>query len=565
MKRRATTCGRRVAAWLTGAAVLSLAAVPVSAQQIPGAAAPGRVEQPFQGAPTVPPPSGAPVTPRGLAPAEAPPGADKVHFVLQRVQIEGATVFQPGDFAPLYQGLVGKDVTLAQMYQVAAAITAQYGNAGYVLSQALVPAQQINGGVVRLQVVEGYVAKVTFRNESGGAVDDGLLAAYGAKLARAQPLTARALERYLLLMNDLPGVSARALMQPSTTPGAADLVVVIERKPYDGLVGIDNRGNRFIGPYQATGALNLNDLIGRDDRTGLRVINTVPLRDLHYGELSHEEPIGDEGTKLAIGGFYTDSHPGASLDGLHNKDYSVWLQATHPFIRSRAENLMVRARLEISSFDGELGPTLISKDDLRVLRLQAAYDRVDTLWLTAANQAALELSQGIDALGARTVNARPGTDPSFTKVAATVSRDQPLFDRFSMLVASAGQYSQDVLPVSELFGFGGTQFGRGYDFSEIVGDSGFAAKAELRYTETVNGGRLQSWQAYTFFDAGVVWNNAAFIAAKRQTATSTGVGLRAAFDYNISGYVELGVPLTRKVAAEKDKSPRAFFGVQMRF
>ena len=567
MKRHAMHFQGRIAASLAVAALLGLAVAPVGAgaQQIPGSAAPGRIEQQFQGAPAASATGAAPVTPRGLAPAEAPPGADKVHFVLRRVQIEGATVFQPSDFAPLYQDMVGKDVTLAQMYQVAAAITAKYGNAGYILSQALMPAQQINAGVVRLQVVEGYVAKVTFRNQSGAAADDALLAAYGAKLSRSQPLTARDLERYLLLMNDLPGVSARALMQPSTTPGAADLVVVIERKAYDGLAGIDNRGNRFVGPYQASGAFYLNDLIGRDDRTGLRAINTIPLKDLHYGEISHEEPIGDEGTKLTIGGFYSDAHPGASLAGLHDKDYSIWFQATHPFIRSRAENLSVRARLDISSFDAELGSTLVSRDDLRVLRLQAAYDRVDTFWLTAANQAALELSQGIDAFGARTKNARPGTDPNFTKVAATVSRDQQLFDRFSILIAGAGQYSGDTLPVSELFGFGGPQFGRGYDFSEIVGDSGFAGKAELRYTEIVSGGRLQSWQVYTFFDAGVVWNNVAFVTTKRQTATSTGVGLRATLDYNISGYVELGVPLTRKVAAEGDKSPRAFFGVQMRF
>jgi len=555
----------RTRAVLTGAILISLAAAPAWAQQVPGSVAPGRIEQQFQGAPPVAPPTGAPVTPRGLPPAEAPPGAEQVHFVLQRVQIDGATVFRPSDFAPLYQDLIGKDVTLARMYQVAAAITAQYGNAGYILSQALVPAQQINGGVVRLQIVEGYVAKVTFRNDSGGPVDDGLLAAYGAKIARSQPLTAHDLERYLLLMNDLPGVSARALMQASATPGAADLVVVIDRKPYDALIGFDNRGNRFIGPYQATGSFSLNDLIGRDDRTGLRFINTVPLKDLHYGEISHDEPIFAEGTKLGIGAFYSDVHPGGSLNGLHDKDYSIWFQATHPFIRSRGENLSLRARFEISSFDAKLGSTLVSSDDLRVLRLQLAYDRVDTFWLTAGNQAALELSQGIGVAGARTQNARPGTSPTFTKVAATVSRDQPLFDHVSMVLASAGQYSRDVVPVSELFGFGGTEFGRGYDFSEIVGDSGLAGKAELRYTEIVSGGHLQAWQPYAFFDAGVVWNNFAFLTAKRQTATSTGVGVRATFDHNISGYVELGVPLTRKVAAENDKSPRGFFGVQMRF
>src|SRR6185437_12748072 len=96
--------------------------------------------------------------------------------------------------------------------------------------------------------------------------------------------------------------------------------------------------------------------------------------------------------------------PGGSLNGLHDKDYSIWFQATHPFIRSRGENLSLRARFEISSFDAKLGSTLVSSDDLRVLRLQLAYDRVDTFWLTAGNQAALELSQGIGVAGARTQN-----------------------------------------------------------------------------------------------------------------------------------------------------------------
>lgn len=66
-------------------------------------------------------------------------------------------------------------------------------------------------------------------------------------------------------------------MQPSPTPqGAAELVVVVERKPFDASVSVDNRGTRFIGPYEATLAGAANNLFGRDDRTELRTNVTSP-------------------------------------------------------------------------------------------------------------------------------------------------------------------------------------------------------------------------------------------------------------------------------------------------
>ena len=39
-------------------------------------------------------------------------------------------------------------------------MSARYRNDGYILSQVIVPAQSVEGGVVRLQAIEGHVAAI---------------------------------------------------------------------------------------------------------------------------------------------------------------------------------------------------------------------------------------------------------------------------------------------------------------------------------------------------------------------------------------------------------------------
>ena len=88
-------------------------------QVVPPPIAPGRVEQPLQPRPTVPPTGGAPALPTIPGGGEMPAGAESVHFVLRGVQLSGVTMYPAGTLDGLYASLVGKDVTLAQVYSVA--------------------------------------------------------------------------------------------------------------------------------------------------------------------------------------------------------------------------------------------------------------------------------------------------------------------------------------------------------------------------------------------------------------------------------------------------------------
>lgn len=169
-----------------------------AAAQVPTTAEPGRVEQRFK-TPLVPQTSLEIQIPGPKAPMPSAEVA-KIHFTLTAVVIDGASVFLPSDFEPLYRPLLGKDVTLAQIFELRDAITAKYRKAGFVLSQAIIPPQKIVGGVVHIRVIERYIDHAEFHSDANDR--RGLIKRMAEKITESRPLTIGALERYVLLVTE---------------------------------------------------------------------------------------------------------------------------------------------------------------------------------------------------------------------------------------------------------------------------------------------------------------------------------------------------------------------------
>src|SRR5438128_2637429 len=169
------------------------AAVPAQQFQLPGTAVPERMRERL-----APQPSATPVAPQVTIEREEgkePPGAEKLRFRLVGIQLTGNRAFGDADLLPLWQGRLGQDVSLSDIYQLAEAITAKYRNAGYILARTVVPPQKLTAGIVRLRVVEGYIDKVSILGSPPGRE---LIERIAAHLTEIRPITAAVLERYLL-------------------------------------------------------------------------------------------------------------------------------------------------------------------------------------------------------------------------------------------------------------------------------------------------------------------------------------------------------------------------------
>src|SRR6185437_15638012 len=147
--------------------------------------------------------------------------------------------------APLIGPYLHHQIALTDLFKLADAITAKYRADGYILSRAVVPAQHI-GKTAKIAAVEGFVSAVHFQG-----YDSPRLEYYGEAITQSRPLRASVLERYLLLANDLAGVTAHAVLAPSPdVEGSATLTVITEQKRADAQLAMDNRGTKYIGPFQ---------------------------------------------------------------------------------------------------------------------------------------------------------------------------------------------------------------------------------------------------------------------------------------------------------------------------
>ena len=505
--------------------------------------------------------------------AKAPAGAEKTKFQLVSVKVTKMTAYTDTDVFPLYESMVGKTISLADIYGLAEKLTTKYRNDGYVLTQVIVPPQTIESGHIKLRVVEGFVDDVTFQGSTRG--DISYLQPYADKIKASKPLNAKTLERYLLLINDLSGMSAKAVLSPSTkTPGASNVTLVVEQKPADASFVMDNRGSRYMGSLQFNTGARLNNALGFYEAINLQVATAPdgwPKREMDNLNIGVSVPIQYEGTKVTLNGGVTPTHPGYTLSEFDVKgmSHALNLEVMHPFIRSRSENLYVTLKfnyLNAKRTDNLGGPPI--KDKLRVVRLNSTYQFTDRLF--GINTINAEISKGFDIFGGSSKGdanmTRANGDPGFFKGTAEASRLQRITDMFDIFVGATGQLSANTLLASEEFGVGGASYGSAYDNSEITGKNGVAMRLELR-ANPLPPSQLQKLQFYGFYDIGKVWDpNNAVASDHIRSIASAGTGLRMSLNETFSASFEVAVPLTSEVETmQDDHNPRLFGSLTARF
>ena len=562
--------GRR---WVrSGMAVLAVVgiAAPVVAQQVdvPGFR-PGREPELLQ--PSQPQPKATLdlYVPEGGGGA-AVPEAEGIQMHLTSLAIDGATVYPQAELAALYQPLLDKgDVTLADIYRLAEAITVKYRDDGYVLSRALVPAQKISGGAVRLTVVEGFVDRVSIEGDklAEDAAIRPTLNDYLDKIKASRPARIQDIERYLLLINDLAGIRARSVIRPSPSGdlGASELVLVTEETPVDAQAILDNYGSKYVGPWELFAESNLNSPFGLGEKVTVRALTTQPISELKFTQGALSLPLGSEGLTLAGNVSYSDSHPGFLLAPLDVIARSLTAEGTlsYPLIRSRAQNLTVAGGYHYGRIATDVLNAPFSRENARSVFANATYDFADS-W-DGSNLLGLTVTQGLDWMNATGKNAlysaRADAGANYTKFSGDILRNQQLDTNLTLVLSGQWQYSAVPLPSSQEFALGGKALGRGYDAGEISADSGIGGKIELRYGETVDTPSITSYAVYAFYDVGQVWSadpaDRGTVNASHSIA-STGLGAQAGLGDWANLKLEAAKPLTAVPAVQRQDKPAAW-------
>ncbi len=527
------------------ACVSVLVPLPARAQTIPNAADISRVKpeekipRPERAAPTtitVPAQKGA---------VDIPAAARSVKFHLQSITIIGASAYSQEELQDTYSDYLDKEITLDTIYMVAGAITERYRNAGYFLSRAFVPAQEIDQGKVTIQVVEGFVGTVDGAGElsSSYIIKDAI-----DELTRQRPLSSQQMERFLLLLNDLPGQTFGGTLSPleGGQEGAVKLTLTATEAEGAGSISYDNYSSRFLGPNEITATYSKSFIPFH--QTTVSALSDTARSKLRYGTLEHSVALLPD-VRLNLTGGITQALPGYTLESSEIESLSKFasISLEYQALRQRQQNLSLKGTLDGRNVTSDILGAPLTRDYIRAFRATINYDVTDG-W-NGSNNANLIVSHGINWFSSSNpgdINiSRAGALPDFNKAELSLSRLQVISRDWSAYIAGSGQWASGVLYSSEQFGYGGQGFGRAYDASDFTGDRGLKGAVEIRYNG-FGSDNLVNVQPYGFYDIGKVWNDAVG-QPPAESASSFGVGMRFNTVWKQSGNIGLAWPIDRNI------------------
>jgi hemolysin activation/secretion protein len=477
------------------------------------------------------------------------------------ILIDGLVAMDRTDFAAAIEPFAGRPLDRAELVQLTNAIAGRARAEGYLLATTWIPEQTLFAGALRVRIDEGVIDAVRIKGRDDPAIRHQL-----EQLANGQPVTLAALQRVVLLADDLPGVWITGTRFERDGERRV-LVVDAGRSDTGGSVMVATDGTKPLGPLRARIDFDANGLLSPRDRIDLSFSGT-PLDpdELAFFSARYTVIVNDAGTSIGAFGSVSRTEPGAYLANreLLGKAWQGGIRMRHPMTRSQKRSLWLEASGEVQDLRQDSFGALARHDRIALARI-GFYGFGPLAGGTLQGRATM--SQGIPILDATGNNdplaSRFDAQPDFTTLTWWLRWRRGIVPRVSLSLESTGQLSTTPLLIGESFALGGTGFLRGYDFAQRVGDEGAAGLAELRYDWPKAFGATRHMQLYAFADGGTVSNLAQGLGSG--TLASSGAGLRTDITRNLDLDFEVAVPLTEDRYDTGDNTPRLNLRVSQSF
>ena len=568
-----------------GAGVLlwaGLCAVPLiqAAPNLPSS--PGAVEStlPSSGGLVLPP-----TTPVDLV-SPAPETKPKVvaggrKILVENFELVGNSKLTAEQIAGVIERYAGKQLTIEEIYAVADELGGLYRSQGYRLATVTLPPQKISAGVIRLEVVEGRIDAIDFSGNQTYSSE--FLREQVNQLVDGDVLSLETMEREMMLLNDLPGLSARSVIKPGSAYGSSLIDIQTTEQRVDGYLVGNNYGREDVGEWRLEGGVGVNNPLGIGDRFNFDFMHSQS-NLLNFYAVGYSLPVNQHGTRLAVS--YSQADFDVALDSdikalfsgeeLSGTTRSTRLQLSHPWVRSLNRNILFG--IGLLHKDGNTqdkasvgsSHTLDREETINLLDLSVVMSQIHVdnslsnlsavFWTNFRKRQNDEFA--VDDAGA------PAGGGDRNRVRGKLRLDanhlRAFYGGWSLYLRAAGVLSVDPLPDSEKFGIGGPADVRGFPTSEVRGDQGYSVTAELRKQFRVFAGRDLLVRA--FVDAGKVYRKDRLpLVLHSESLSSVGFGIAIAPFKKLQLDLNAAFPTNSRKASDGSNSSRFWANLSTRY
>ena len=445
-------------------------------------------------------------------------------------QLLGHRLLSTEELMPTLAEFVGRTLDFAGLQRATDAVAAAYRESGW-LARVYLPEQDISEGTITLQVVEARFAGLRLEGEpSKRVLSSDIEAFFEEQQKTGEPLNTLALDRALLLADDLPGISVAGTLVPGQAEGETGLAIQNSDEAFVyGEVTLDNTGARSTGSNRVMLNLNINSPGDHGELINLTALRT---QGSAYIRLGLTVPVGYNGLRFGFNGStmnYKVIDGPSSLVSLNvqGSSDSIGLDWSFPVVRQRMRNLYFSGGLDNKRFyNDSINKTSDTNSyadyETNSLRLGFSGNVFDDLGGGGANSASLQVVQGqLARVKAHTQIDTLGRD--YIKFNYALSRQQSLTADHSLFLNLQGQHATELLDSSEKFYIGGASTVRAYPSSELGGERGQLLTGEWRW-------RLHAaWVLSGFIDQAWVTALPTTAADASTPSSLRGYGLSAAW------------------------------------
>ncbi|HWU68058.1 MAG TPA: ShlB/FhaC/HecB family hemolysin secretion/activation protein [Stenotrophobium sp.] len=429
---------------------------------------PGQIEDTLKQPPQLQTPSAPVIRTEQAAPAVAGQGRK---IVVSKFVFSGNTVYDSATLENLVKAYLDRPVSLMDIYAAADTITDYYAAHGYSLASVTVPAQKISGGIIRLEISEGRVARISVTGNH--LYDSDQVMDYLGGVKAGQLYRGDQLDSSMRTLNALPGLKAKAVVKPGDAYGTSDVVIETQEQPYTGALLVDTYGRDDIGRTRFGGTVTVNNPTHTGDQLQLLALTSNNgLLKYYYG--AYSLPVGFDGTRLVLSYGHADFKVDGKFKGVEGKNDSGKAMIEQPLIRSIGDTLSVNYGVSRTNGNADFSGAPLTGTSITLLELGGTYNHV------YADRAITQVTANVASNFSKRKSLTDISDQRL-KIEMDIQHLQPIFDTaFSVLVRLNGAYSPDPLVDAQQYSLGGPQSVRGFQPAEVRGDRGYLGSVTLQ-------------------------------------------------------------------------------------
>ncbi len=430
-----------------------------------------------------------------------------------RIAVKGFTfsgyegIIAEAELQALAADAKGKELTFSDLQALAGKITASFRARGWEQARAYLPAQDITSGIIQIAVTQiKSDGKIIIKRDKTARVNDKVLQGYGkSAVVSGQQINFHDLERSLLLMNDLPGVSVKASLAPGVEAGTNGIELAVTEGPLiSGSAWGDNQGNRYTGVWRGNARLSLNDPLHRGDQMTILLTGATGLQQ---GRIGYTIPLASDGVRANLSYTGMRYELGKELTDLQYKGQSHSIDAglSYPMLRSRNSNLFAAITYGYRAFIDTVADTDISDNQINSVTMALNGDRYDQLLGGGYTSYNIGLTTGAHHESIADISLTD-TEGTYSRFNLGLARLQRLAERVNLHLSGSAQLSTGNLSSSEKLSLGGPFGVRAYPIGEASGDEGQLINADIRYQLPLPS-KWGNLQLSGFYDAGHITLN----------------------------------------------------------